>query len=244
MDKCLAVEEYRGTRPRDGDSTKERECFMKNKRFTLVELLVVIAIIAILAAMLLPATQKALARADQAACANNLRQLGVAEATYASDNNSFICPDHTGSISLSWIGSLYTYVNEPEVFQCPSDTYENSKTVDGDSVVITYLANRGVHKIESGNPIKKYACERPSQTASFGPLGEDTHGNYFFGVESEAAWGDTDTSWNKYIDFVRHGDDQPSNYLFIDGHVQGITMLNFKDAGKAGYLTNGYWREW
>jgi prepilin-type N-terminal cleavage/methylation domain-containing protein/prepilin-type processing-associated H-X9-DG protein len=55
--------------------------------FTLIELLVVIAIIAILAAMLLPALRKAKESAQSAACVNNLRQIYVACALYASDDN-------------------------------------------------------------------------------------------------------------------------------------------------------------
>jgi prepilin-type N-terminal cleavage/methylation domain-containing protein/prepilin-type processing-associated H-X9-DG protein len=74
------------------------------RAFTLVELLVVIAIISILAAMLLPALEQALANARVAACQSQLRQVIQAMGFFVEDNEGRL-PDKAWS---NWCGSRPT----------------------------------------------------------------------------------------------------------------------------------------
>jgi prepilin-type N-terminal cleavage/methylation domain-containing protein len=66
--------------------------FSRRRRanFTLIEMLVVIAIIGILAALLMPALQKARMQALATSCLNNERQIGLLTMMYANDYNGVV----------------------------------------------------------------------------------------------------------------------------------------------------------
>ena len=75
----------------------------KSAGFTLIELLVVIAIIAILAAMLLPALNKARGSAKKTACLNQIKQMTAMLVVYSTDNNDFF-PHDDRNVAWQWKG--------------------------------------------------------------------------------------------------------------------------------------------
>lgn len=113
--------------------------------FTLVEMLVALLVVAILTVLMLGGVERSVSAANAVKCVGNLRQIGVAVAAYAGENNNqwpFYKEYKPGVDEQAYVGRLvregstwmglgktYPYLLEKRIFCCPADKYGTVKAL-------------------------------------------------------------------------------------------------------------------
>ncbi len=184
------------------------------KTFTLIELLLVIAIIAILAAMLLPALNRARALAKNIKCAGNLKQIGLYMNLYANDFKQHYPKDFadTSNVTTSnWAIILWSETIQPRKSDTSPQIEQSHSRLFWCPLISKWpFRSYGMNAFMSGIAVS--SIRNPSQKLLLADSGV-----------SEGAWAMsiTHNTWDgahREIDFRHPG--HRANVDFVDGHVE------------------------
>ena len=230
---------------------------MKRRGFTLIELLVVIAIIAILAAILFPVFAKAREKARQTNCLSNVKQIMLSVLQYAQDYDETLPPYRWVQASMPsiwvdrdnwaandrhfWLQSIYPYVNNLQVYFCPSSGWTPT-TLSGGKMFAAYAYNGNASRSRLG------AFSNHAGKIIMGDTGHRFDDRTPVGyVENWFIWTDPSTSWRQYF-WWAEWHNRGGNYGFLDGHAKWLgasdPALGPVVPTSGPYLTGdqtGYW---
>ncbi len=215
---------------------------MRRRGFTLIELLVVIAIIAILAAILFPVFARARAKARQASCQSNLKQIGTAILMYCQDydermpwlyvntgNDARVIdgwPGNTGRY-ITWAEQAYPYVKNSQAYQCPDLPLSRSTEMDSYySFPTAYTFNYSIQYLSLGNISKPAECMMIGDGVKQLDMRQSPAGlaNLYNGVQT-GTWPLNSTYYTTMV--RRHNDGY--NFTFCDGHVKWLNRTTATD---------------
>jgi prepilin-type processing-associated H-X9-DG protein/prepilin-type N-terminal cleavage/methylation domain-containing protein len=100
---------------------------LRRPAFTIVELMVVMAIIALMAGLLMPNLEFAIRKAQSTKCSEQLRGIGAAVLSDATDNNGFLPEINQAALPVyppsvpGIVGVLSSYGVSTNTIQCPVD---------------------------------------------------------------------------------------------------------------------------
>lgn len=214
-------------------------------KFSLIELLITISIIAILAALLLPALNRARDMAKSASCFNNLKQLGIAYGTYFSENQDYLPPISHNDNKIYWpmylIGIEIREISgqdgynenirgryaSPKMFACPAmskkfNPYTGTEPIHWSTNVPHYAPC---------DMMGKTLPEMPKVTQLKKPSGKFLLGDVWAYVQGRI-WKDAGfyrINWRELVNGYgiwagRHS--RCVNILHADGHVTSYRVLN------------------
>ncbi len=134
------------------------------KGFTLIELMIVIAVISILASIIIPNISRARARAQLAACIENLKAINQAVHMYQVDNSGNVpeTSGHKKEVTQADLPELIPdYINQPR--GCPTNlapyAYWGQKESDG---MQTWCQGDHYPIIEAGGSFQNSVYFRPT----------------------------------------------------------------------------------
>lgn len=234
--------------------------------FTLLELLVVISIMAVIAAMLLPALQKARASSYAISCTNNLKNLSIGFSHYQADYNDYIAkPQAVGSanpgdiwesdmfngkqhdnwsngLALLLLNSTGSYVADDQaarrfgIFHCPADPRPPRISGTG-RPKLSYLEPLGI--VVGGVRTNNSLIRSPTKTVLLLDNDEQSE-NFVNSMIGRSGGLCLAIGWQHVsgIGYNRHLG--KANSLYLDGHAGSLSFQVLKSAPTLFYGTPFY----